>query len=68
MTVGCGEEWTPTTGTEQLRAGLRPDWPDRPDTPSPYELRAAEMHDLRDQGAGPLALWTATTVPAGRYL
>jgi hypothetical protein len=50
-----------------------PDWPeiepqpgDR--TPSRFDLRQAEMHDLRDQRAGPLALWTAHTIDVGSYL
>lgn len=50
-----------------------PDWPvveprlsDR--TPSRFALRQDEMRDLSDQHAGPRALWTAHTVPTGRYL
>lgn len=50
-----------------------PDWatpePQSGDhAPSPFDLRQDEMRDLRDQRAGPLALWTADTVPTGRYL
>lgn len=37
-------------------------------TPSPFDLRQHEMHDLRDQRAGPLALWTAHTIDTGEYL
>lgn len=36
--------------------------------PSRFDLRQHEMRDLRDQGVGPVALWTADTVPTGRYL
>jgi hypothetical protein len=36
--------------------------------PTPFDLRQAEMEDLRDQGPGPLALWTATTIHAEDYL
>lgn len=50
-----------------------PDWPaldPQPDghAPSRFALRQDEMRDLRDQHAGPLALWTADNVPTGRYL
>lgn len=37
-------------------------------TPTPSDLRRHEMGDLRDQHAGPHALWTAQTVPTGSYL
>ena len=37
-------------------------------TPSRFDLRQDEMHDLGDQHAGPLALWTAQTVDTGSYL
>jgi hypothetical protein len=37
-------------------------------TPTPFDLRQAEMEDLRGQGPTPLALWTASTVPARSYL
>ena len=50
-----------------------PDWPepepqssDR--TPSRFDLRQDEMRDLRDQHAGPAALWTAHTIDVGSYL
>lgn len=51
-----------------------PDWvapADRPPgdhTPTPFDLRQHEMHDLRDQRADPLALWTAHTITAEEYL
>ena len=50
-----------------------PDWPvldPQPGdhAPSRFDLRQDEMRDLRDQRAGPLALWTAHNVPTGRYL
>jgi hypothetical protein len=37
-------------------------------TPTQHDLRRAELADLHDQGAGPYALRTATTVPTGSYL
>ena len=51
-----------------------PDWPTpaghQPSdhTPSRSDLRQDEMRDLRDQCAGPLALWTAHTIDVGSYL
>jgi hypothetical protein len=36
--------------------------------PTRYDCRQHEMRDLYGQAAGPHALWTAETVPAGRYL
>jgi hypothetical protein len=36
--------------------------------PTPFDLRQHEMRDLRAQGPGPLALWTAHTVPTQEYL
>ena len=50
-----------------------PDWtavepPAGDHTPSRFDLRQDEIHDLRDQGAGPLALWTAHTIDVGSYL
>lgn len=56
---------------EQLALDCEPTWaaPQPADrTPTPIDLRVAEMWDLRHQGVGPLALWTADTVPTGRYL
>lgn len=49
-----------------------PTWPndnqpgDR--TPTRFDCRQHEMRDLRDQGPGPHALWTATTIHAPEYL
>lgn len=37
-------------------------------TPTPADLRRAELSDLHDQGAGPAALRTAHTIPTGHYL
>ena len=55
------------TGVQLALDDHEPDQPsDR--TPTRFDLREHEMHDLRDQGAGPVALWTADTVPTGRYL
>lgn len=51
-----------------------PDWTNPADhqpgdhAPSPFDLRQHEMRDLRDQRAGPLALWTANTIDTGSYL
>jgi hypothetical protein len=36
--------------------------------PTRFDLRQAEMRDLRGQGPTPLALWTAHTIPARSYL
>lgn len=36
--------------------------------PTLFDLRQREIRDLRDQGVGPVALWTANTVPTGSYL
>lgn len=42
-------------------------WPsDR--IPTPFAVRQAEIEDLRGQGAGPLDIWTATTITAEEYL
>lgn len=35
---------------------------------APFDLRQHEMWDLRGQGPGPLALWTAHNVPTGDLL
>lgn len=48
-----------------------PTWHDHPegDTPPPPGLlHLQELHDLRDQGAGPYALHTMTTIPTQEYL
>ncbi|WP_329472681.1 hypothetical protein OIE75_29480 [Streptomyces sp. NBC_01723] len=44
------------------------DWEpgDRP--PSAFDLRQAEIRDLKRQRAGTKALWTADTVPTSHYL
>ncbi|WP_327592488.1 hypothetical protein [Streptomyces chartreusis] len=36
--------------------------------PTPIDLRRHEMWDLRGQGVGPLALWTAHNIQPGSYL
>lgn len=36
--------------------------------PTRFDCRQHEMRDLRDQGVGAVALWTADTVPTGSYL
>jgi len=44
---------------------------DHPETDTPptrFDLRQHEMWDLRGQGPGPVALWTARTVPTQEYL
>jgi hypothetical protein len=51
-----------------------PDWTNPVDhqpsdhAPSRFDLRQDEMRDLRDQHAGPRALWTARTIDVGSYL
>jgi hypothetical protein len=55
----------------QLALDCDPTWTDgQPDdhTPTPFDLRQAELRDLRNQHAGPTALRTANTVPTGNYL
>lgn len=37
-------------------------------TPTRFDCRQHEMRDLRNQHAGPAALWTADTVHAEEYL
>lgn len=44
------------------------DWQPSDRTPTRLDLRQAEIRDMRDQGPGPLALWTAQNVPTGTYL
>ncbi len=36
--------------------------------PTRFDCRQHEMRDLRGQAAGPVALWTAETVPTQEYL
>lgn len=46
-------------------------WQDHPDTgtpPSAGLLQLQELHDLRDQGIGPLAFRNADTITAEEYL
>jgi hypothetical protein len=56
----------------QLALDCEPAWnpdyepTDRP--PTRFDLRQAEMRDLRHQGPGPVALWTATTITCKEYL
>lgn len=55
----------------QLALDCDPTWTDEPSDrpPTPFALRQHEMHDLRHQGTGPLALWNATTIhPDQEYL
>ncbi|MBR8638653.1 hypothetical protein KEF29_03400 [Streptomyces tuirus] len=58
--------------TDQLALDGDPSWVDdwEPSdrTPTRVDLRQAEMRDLRDQGPGPVALWTASDIPTGSYL
>jgi len=44
------------------------DWEPGDHTPGPFELRQAEIRDMRDQGPGPVALWTAHNIDPGSYL
>lgn len=57
---------------EQLALDCQPTWRDAytpsDRTPTADDLRRAELHDLRDQGAGLAALYTARTIPTGSYL
>lgn len=45
-----------------------PDWQPGDRHPTPFDLRQAEIRDLRGQGPGPIALWTATTITCEEYL
>lgn len=49
-------------------AGPGPYRPDLDRPPTAFAARQAEMEDLRAQGAGPFALWTAITLPTEEYL
>lgn len=55
-----------------LDIDCEPTWTTRPQPdhtmPTPGQIRLAELADLADQGTGPTALRTATTIPTGRYL
>ena len=56
---------------EQLALDCDPTWTDPPAadrTPGPWELRQAEISDLRHQNATPYGLYTATTIHAPEYL
>ncbi|MFE9776370.1 hypothetical protein ACFYOV_32885 [Streptomyces sp. NPDC005931] len=58
---------------EQLPLDCEPTWRDTytpsDRTPSPHDLRHAELHDLKDQGTRLAALYTAHTIPiTGSYL
>ena len=44
------------------------DWAPSDRTPTRFDLRQAEIRDMRDQGPGPKALWTATDIPTRSYL
>jgi hypothetical protein len=55
----------------QSAPDCEPTWPDPADSdqpPDPYALRQTEIRDLRGQGPGPVALWTAVTIHAEEYL
>ena len=60
------------TAAEQLTLDDAPTWPTHSEptdrTPTPFDCRQHEMWDLRYQGAGPAALWTAHTINAPEYL
>lgn len=53
-------------------SGCDPEWAtdcqptDQP--PTQFDLRRDEMWDLRGQGPGPVALWTAHTITVGDLL
>jgi hypothetical protein len=63
-------DWWDDLGARTAAQLAAPDpyQPDPDRTPSPFSLRQAEMRDLRAQGPGPLALWSATTITAEEYL
>lgn len=54
--------------TQPAVTDCEPAWEPSDRPPTPFDLRQAEMRDLRDQGPGPVALWTATTITAEEYL
>lgn len=59
------------TQPEPEPADCEPAWQDTAVSdriPSQFEARQHEMRDLRDQGPGPAALRTATTINAPEYL
>ncbi|MDF2712879.1 MAG: hypothetical protein K0R62_8531 [Nonomuraea muscovyensis] len=56
---------------EQLAFDCDPTWTDPPptdDRPTPWDIRQAEISDLRHQGAALIGIHRATTVPTGSYL
>ena len=54
--------------TEDLPGLLWDDEPPDDHTPTRFDLRQAEIRDLKNQGPGPKALWTAHTINAPEYL
>ncbi|MFC9287252.1 hypothetical protein [Streptomyces sp. NPDC057052] len=44
------------------------DWQPSDRTPSPFDLRQAEISDLRHQGAPLVGIYRATTIHAPEYL
>lgn len=55
----------------QLAFDCDPDWTDPQPTdrtPTAFNLRQAEISDLRHQGAPLVGLYRATTIPTGSYL
>ena len=44
------------------------DWQPADDTPTPWDLRQAEISDLRHQGNHLIGLYRATTIHAPEYL
>ncbi|MFM9629402.1 hypothetical protein ACKI10_17465 [Streptomyces galilaeus] len=58
--------------TEDLPGLCDPTWTDDPkptdDLPTPWDIRQAEISDLRHQGAPLIGIYRATTLPTGSYL
>lgn len=57
---------------EQLAFDCDPTWTTECEpsvrTPTPWDIRQAEISDLRHQGAPLIGIHRATTVPTGSYL
>lgn len=55
LALDCDPDWNPA-------------WQPTDHEPTGFDLRQAEMRDLRGQGPSPVALWTATTITCKDYL
>ncbi len=58
------------TGTQLALTWTEPcnDWQPTDNTPTPWDLRQAEINDLRGQGNPLTGLYRATTINAPEYL